>query len=97
METIAGLGMGVVNGEIVESGECSLLEVVDGCCDVSVVTIGTLSAFGVDDSPVLKIVDEANLRKFGRGHSYRADGKLVKPADFVGPKSELEAFLNYRR
>ena len=60
-------------------------EVVDGCCDVSVVTIGTLSALGVADEPVLKITDENNLAKFGPGHSWREDGKLVKPSGHKPP------------
>jgi len=39
-------------------------EVADGCADVSVVTMGTLIAFGIDDEPILEAVDEANLSKF---------------------------------
>lgn len=66
-------------------------EVVDGCADVSVVTIGTLIAFGVDDDPILREVDDANLRKFGPG-GYRSDGtdgnaegKWIKPKDWTPP------------
>lgn len=39
-------------------------EIVDGCADISVVTIGTLIACGVADAPILEEVDDANLRKF---------------------------------
>lgn len=65
--------------------EGNMVEIVDGCCDISVVTIGTLSACGVSDDAVLRLVDESNLSKFGPGHSIREDGKLVKPPDFVAP------------
>jgi len=74
------------------SGEPDLTEIVDGCCDVIVVTTGTLSACGVDDAVPQMLVDENNLAKFGPGHSYRADGKLVKPPNHKAPdlKAELE-------
>lgn len=58
---------------------------VDGCCDVSVVTIGTLSAMGVSDEPVLKEVDQNNLAKFGPGGHKAADGKWEKPVDHKPP------------
>jgi len=90
-ETINGLGfeIGIDSHEIPvvsESGEPNIIEVVDGCADISVVTIGTLSAFGVADKPLLETVDAANLRKFGPG-SYRreTDGKWMKPPDFKAP------------
>lgn len=62
-----------------------LVGVVDGCADISVVSIGTLSAFGVSDSAILLAVDENNLAKFGPGHSYSAQGKLIKPPDHSPP------------
>lgn len=42
----------------------NLEQLIDGCCDLSVVTIGTLIAFGIPDKPFLEEVDAANLRKF---------------------------------
>lgn len=66
-------------------GEVDLEEVVDGCADISVVTIGTLIAFGVDDEPVLEEVDQANLRKFGPGSYEREDGKWIKPPGWTPP------------
>ncbi len=66
-------------------GEVDLEGVVDGCADISVVTIGTLIAFGVDDAPVLEEVDRANLRKFGPGSYARSDGKWMKPPDWRPP------------
>lgn len=63
----------------------NLIEIADGCADLSVVTIGTLSACGIGDKDLLECVDRNNLAKFGPGHSIRADGKLVKPADHQPP------------
>ncbi len=66
-------------------GEVDVVEVVDGCADISVVTIGTLIAFGVDDEPVLEEVDESNLRKFEPGSYSREDGKWIKPPGWTPP------------
>ena len=59
--------------------------VIDGCADISVVTVGTLISFGVDDEPVLEEVDSANLRKFEPGSYMREDGKWIKPPDWRPP------------
>lgn len=64
---------------------CNLPEVVDGCCDLRVVTTGTLSACGVPDEYVQGLVDRNNLFKFAPGHSWRADGKLIKPPGHKAP------------
>jgi predicted HAD superfamily Cof-like phosphohydrolase len=66
----------------------NLLEIADGCADISVVTIGTLSACGISDQPLLETVDGANLRKFGPGSHRREDGKWVKPTDWTPPDIE---------
>ena len=68
-----------------ECGEPDLQEIADGCGDVSVVTIGTLLACGIQDVPLLEEIDAHNLRKFGPG-GYRApDGKWIKPKDLQPP------------
>jgi predicted HAD superfamily Cof-like phosphohydrolase len=92
LETIKGLGFAVEatmpDGELecVEAFTPDIVEVVDGCGDLSVVTIGTLSAFGVKDEPILEAIDASNLQKFGPG-SYRreSDGKWMKPPDHKAP------------
>lgn len=56
-----------------------IVEIVDGCCDLKVVTTGTLSACGVPDVLPQRIVDQNNLDKFAEGHYIREDGKLIKP------------------
>lgn len=58
-------------------------ETADGCADISVVTIGTLSAFGIKDRPLLEEVDRSNLDK-KRGHK-EPSGKWMKPPDWVKP------------
>ena len=63
----------------------NLEQIADGCADLSVVTIGTLSACGIDDIPLLAEVDESNLRKFGEGAYKREDGKWMKPPDWQPP------------
>jgi len=100
LETIAALGCTLqVNGsridshiskfEVVPDGPVDLVEVVDGCCDIRVVTTGTLSACGVADDEVQTLVDLSNLAKFGPGHTIREDGKLIKPLDWVAPDLRL--------
>lgn len=67
-------------------------EVIDGCCDLSVVTIGTLSAFGVPDAVFLEEIDCNNLSKVEGGHM-REDGKWMKPSDWKPPA--LMSILNH--
>jgi predicted HAD superfamily Cof-like phosphohydrolase len=73
----------------------SMIGVVDGCCDIHVVTTGTLSAFGVSDVGPLRLVDENNLAKFGPGHGIRPDGKLIKPPSHKPPALLAELNRQY--
>lgn len=66
----------------------SMVETIDGCCDLRYVTTGTLSACGVPDRPFQHAVDKNNLDKFGPGHSLREDGKLIKPPGHQPPDIE---------
>jgi hypothetical protein len=45
-------------------GRLNLVELADGCADLSVVNIGTLIAAGIDDVELLEMIDESNLAKF---------------------------------
>ena len=74
--------------EFIENGEEDLEGVADGVCDISVVSIGTLSACGLKDKPLLEAVDANNLAKFGPGHSWNEYGKLIKPPDHKPPDFE---------
>lgn len=62
-----------------------LIGVADGCCDLKVVTTGTLSACGLADVALQQEVDENNLLKFRKGHRIDEHGKLIKPADHPSP------------
>lgn len=67
-----------------ESMMDSLEKIIDGCCDLKVVTTGTLIACGIPDEYVQKLVDDNNLDKIERG-TIRDDGKLIKPDDHQPP------------
>lgn len=86
--TAKGLKGGLVS--VNADHEPNLTEIVDGCCDIIVVTTGTLSACGVSDDGPQSLVDENNLAKFGPGHTIRADGKLIKPPNHKPPDIEAE-------
>jgi predicted HAD superfamily Cof-like phosphohydrolase len=95
LETIEALGFTVtlkpfdLSFELSETCAPDLIEAVDGCCDLRVVTTGTLSALGVADNAVQEEVDRNNLAKFGPG-SYRreSDGKWMKPPGHQKPDLE---------
>jgi predicted HAD superfamily Cof-like phosphohydrolase len=71
---------------------CSLVEVADGVADVSVTAIGLAIACGINMDPILELVDANNIAKGGPGHTWRADGKLIKPPGH--PKPDIESELN---
>ena len=94
LETVHALGISVrVKGNPIEINSCEftpdksvdLEGIADGCADISVVTVGTLIAIGIEDEALLREVDEANLRKFGPGSYAREDGKWMKPLDWTPP------------
>jgi len=98
METIEALGFIVQMSEVDHptegkkvvfaleyTGVTNIIEVVDGCCDIKVVTTGTLSALGTPDLRAQELIDDANLRKFGPGGYRRDDGKWIKPPTWVKP------------
>ena len=96
VETVMALGFDVnVDENVVRlenAYDPDLIEIIDGCCDVSVVTTGTLIACGVPDLPFLNTVNQNNLDKFGPGHSWREDGKLIKPPGHKKP--DIQSILN---
>jgi predicted HAD superfamily Cof-like phosphohydrolase len=69
-----------------------LVEIADGCADISVVTIGTLVACGIPDKGLLELVDDNNLNKFKYGLIRDQFGKIVKPTDHQPPN--IAAYLN---
>jgi len=103
METIDALGVSVMNSKfnrnvtfsdlgLEATHEPDMVEIADGCADVSVVTIGTLVACGIPDRGLLELVDSNNLAKFGPGGYRREDGKWIKPPDHKPP--EIARYLH---
>ncbi len=89
IETIEALGFQLMpDGTLSAYGDCDLVEVADGCADISVVTMGTLSACGIDAHDLLEEVDRTNLAKFSEGGHRREDGKWIKPPDWQPPQIE---------
>ena len=92
LETVRAMGFDVYTGAqkidkvwFRKEAGCDLIEVADGCADISVVTIGTLSAFGIKDQKLLEEVDAHNLSKFGPGGYKDEGGKWIKPKDLKKP------------
>lgn len=73
----------------------NVVEVMDGTSDVHVIATGIASRYGVNETPIVEMVDQNNLEKFGPGHYIREDGKLVKPPGHNPPdiKKELDRQL----
>jgi len=83
------------NIALIGTGDEDLRGVADGCADIAVVTTGTLSACGLADVSIQECVDINNLDKFGPGHSFREDGKLIKPPGHKPP--DLDALIEVQR
>lgn len=62
-----------------------LTEIVDGCCDVMYVTLGTLISFGIQDCEYFDEVCYNNLSKV-YPNCTKVDGKVQKPADYKPPR-----------
>lgn len=84
LESITVLDIDLISFEEHSDG-CDIVGVLDGCCDIKVVTTGTLTAFGIADEEPQRLVDESNLAKLRPGHTIRDDGKLIKPPDWTPP------------
>lgn len=88
LETIQALGFNVdvsVEDLTVKHSAYSSEGVVDGCCDLMVVTLGTLCAFGVHDLPHMNEVCDCNDAKFANGVIKDENGKVRKPEGWTGP------------
>ncbi len=85
---VATHGFGPIEFEDLEfkpkAGRANLAELADGCADISVVTVGTLSAFGIKDKPLLEEVDNNNLLKL-KTATKDEFGKFVKHPDHPPP------------
>lgn len=73
--------------KINERRGCNLVQVADGCADISVVTYGTLISCGIADVELIEEVDRSNLDKFrGDAHRDPETGKWIKPSDWQPPR-----------
>lgn len=57
-------------------------------CDLRYVVTYLMLSMGIDSDSCQVLVDTNNLDKFGPGHSFRGDGKLLPPPGFT--KESLE-------
>lgn len=71
--------------------EANLVEIADGCADISVVTTGTLIACGIHDEKLLREIDLNNIAKFGPGGYRDPGGKWCKPPGH--PKPNIQKIL----
>lgn len=63
------------------------LEILDGACDVEVVGVGSMVAFGVDYDLAIAEVDRSNLSKLGE------DGKPILNDGVIAPDQPIGKFL----
>lgn len=71
---------------------------LDKACDAIVYAIGSIAKLGLDHHGITKalnIVNNANKAKLGMARDEH--GKLLKPANFVGPEAELAKLLSETR
>ena len=81
--------------ELIADASVDINEVLDGCCDIAVVTTGTLSAFGVSDIEIQEAVNKSNMEKFIDGYKDE-DGKWQKGPSWKAPEL-LEIVNNHAR
>ena len=82
-----------MDGEVTE--HLADVDRLDKACDAVVFAIGSMAKLGLDHHAITKalnIVNEANKAKLGMGRD--AEGKLLKPDNFVGPEVKLQALLD---
>ena len=71
--------------QLVKEHAGSTLRVAQECADVEIVATGILALYGIHDRWLLLEVDQANLRKFGKGAGWNEQGKWQKPKDWTPP------------
>ena len=73
-----------------------MLKTADGIADAIYVLIGAALEFGIPLPQVWEMVHGANMKKvdpFTGKVTRRADGKILKPAGWVSPESDIERLL----
>lgn len=62
--------------------------IIDGCCDLMVVTLGTLTTLGIESEPHMEEVLRANEEKFAGGVIRDSGGKILKPDGWQPPNHQ---------
>lgn len=78
-----------IGGHHLIANDCfhpNLVEVIDGCCDILVVTYGTAVRANFDLDPFMDEVHRTNMAK--KGGPIRKDGKRLKPPGWTPPDIE---------
>lgn len=93
---LTGIALEMADFEFTDMGtdKVDVVGLAKECCDVRVVTTGTLVAFGIPDTYALQnFVDTNNILKFRKDKDgyKREDGKWCKPSDH--PKPKIAEFL----
>lgn len=76
-----------------------IVEQADAMIDTIYFALGTLVEMGIKPDPLFYIVQDANMSKIwpdGTPH-YNADGKAIKPPDWIDPHSRLEKEIEIMR
>lgn len=64
----------------------NLEKIIDGCCDVIYVAVGTMLCCGAPDGEHMKLVNDANNAKFPNGEAItNENGKFQKPKGWLPP------------
>ena len=99
LECVQALGVDIVRdgnrvdpqeviGSLCVTGDADIVGVTDGACDTIFVSYWAMNALGISDYlPMLEVCD-SNDRKFGPGSYKDENGKIRKPAGWVGPDIE---------
>ena len=77
---------GMIDQQEYEHEERDFTKAADGLIDMEYVILGTHETMGINSTPLWKEVQKANMRK--EGGATRDDGKIMKPAGWVGPDIE---------
>lgn len=79
-----------------EDAKCEMQK-VDAVLDIVIYCLEHLTRIGYDVQKLFAIVHQANMNKFRGDAHLGADGKWVKPSDFVHPDAELEMEIARQR
>jgi predicted HAD superfamily Cof-like phosphohydrolase len=78
--------VGFYHQSVIPDRPQSLVEAIDGLCDLLAVVFGAAITFGIDLAPFWDEVHRTNMAK--AGGPKRADGKQLKPEGWTPPQLE---------